>query len=119
MKTLTFAFALIAGAALVPAQESIPAGATEIAANIYRYADSTGKAWIYCRTPFGISKREDKLYPRPIPQNRPAMKITDLGESVRFEVETPFGISVRVTPKTELTDAEKALLNPQTVTDEQ
>lgn len=119
LKTLTFIFALIAGAALVAAQESIPAQAQEIAANVYRYMDSAGRTWLYCRTPFGISKREDKPDQRAIALDPTPMKVIDLGARVRFEVQTPFGVSIRVTPKTELTDAEKALLNPQPVAEKQ
>jgi hypothetical protein len=40
---------------------SIPAGATEVSPNVFRYTDTNGIAWLYSKTPFGVSKtREDE-----------------------------------------------------------
>lgn len=116
MKTLTLSLLLIGASmtpALVAAAESIPAQATEVRPNVYRYTDSSGKTWLYSRTPFGISKQEEKPQAQPAPANSNLTKVTDLGDKVRFETKTPFGPSVRVKAKSELTDAEKALVDAQ------
>ena len=39
---------------------TIPKDAVQIDSNTYRYTDPSGKKWIYSRTPFGISRVEDK-----------------------------------------------------------
>src|SRR5713226_1052451 len=39
---------------------TIPAGAVEVEPYTYRYTDAQGKKWIYRKTPFGISRAEDK-----------------------------------------------------------
>src|SRR5579884_1205409 len=107
MKTLTFLFI---AAGLAAASDSIPAQATQVGANLYRYTAPNGKTWLYSRTPFGVSKREDKTEFQFVGPTTQAPKVTDLGDQVKFEFQTPFGVSVRVTPKADLTDAEKALL---------
>ena len=89
--------------------QSIPAAAAQIGTNLYRYTDASGKIWLYSRTPFGISKREDKpATQRAIPA--PPVTTTDLGDSIRFEVQTPFGVTRWVSKKTDLTDSEQLML---------
>jgi hypothetical protein len=96
--------------------QAIPAGATLVEPNLYRYTDSSGKTWNYRQTPFGISKWEEAASPaaQGIPQAKaePAL-VTDLGDSYRFERKTPFGTSTWVHKKSELTDEEKALAGIQ------
>jgi len=92
---------------------SIPAGAKEVAPNVYRYTDSNGKTWNYRRTPFGITKWDDAAVP---PQRAPEAKsnpvtVTDLGDSYRFEKKTPFGGATWVRKKTDLTEDEKAMVD--------
>jgi hypothetical protein len=92
--------------------QTIPAGATLVESNLYRYTDSNGKTWNYRQTPFGISKWEETATPAaqasPQAKAEPAL-VTDLGDSYRFERKTPFGTSTWVHKKSELTDEEKAL----------
>ncbi len=107
--------------------QSIPAGATQVEPNLYRYTDSNGKAWNYRQTPFGISRWEatsassseetSHAAPQATPQANQAksdpVKVTDLGDSYRFERKTPFGQSTWVRKKTALTDEEKTLAADQ------
>ena len=82
-----------------PPLQSIPAGAKEVEPNLYRYTDSNGKTWNYRQTPFGISKSEETSVPasqaEPQPASQPnqatgePVKVTDLGDSYRFEKQTP------------------------------
>ena len=104
-----------------PAATSIPAGATLVEPNLYRYTDSTGKTWNYRQTPFGISKWEETAStpqatpaPAPKPLKAEPVAVTDLGDSYRFEKKTPFGNSTWVHNKSELTDEEKAAVAANT-----
>jgi hypothetical protein len=95
--------------------QSIPAGATQVEPNLYRYTDSSGKTWNYRQTPFGISRWEESTAPaaQPAPAKNEPVVVTDLGDSYRFEKKTPFGQSTWVRKKSELTDDEKALTADQ------
>ncbi len=98
-----------------PPVTSIPDGAKLVEPNTYRYTDSSGKTWMYRQTPFGISRWEDSpaaATPQLAPQSQPT-SVTDLGDSVRFERKTAFGVSQWVRKKTELTDEEKALVEKE------
>jgi len=70
---------------------SIPAGATEVEPFLYRYQDTDGKKWLYRQTPFGIVKMEDKPAAAVIEDHSNPVTVTDQGESVKFEKNTPFG----------------------------
>jgi hypothetical protein len=90
--------------------QPIPAGATLVEPNLYRYTDSSGKTWNYRQTPFGVSRWEESAtasQPPPV-KNEPTI-VTDLGDSYRFEKKTPFGASTWIRKKSELTDEERAL----------
>ena len=90
------------------AATSIPAGATLVEPNLYRYTDAKGKTWMYRRTPFGVSKWEEQAVAQPvIPETNPP-RVTDLGDSIQFERKTPFGSTKWTQKKTELTEEEKA-----------
>jgi len=115
IKTITLIFI---AAALLTAQDqrhdtvlqSIPNGATQAGPNLYRYTDASGKAWLYIRTPFGISKREDRpATPTSATYDSQFVTVTDLGDSLRFERKVPFGITTWVSKKSELTDGEQAM----------
>jgi hypothetical protein len=97
-----------------PSGPSIPADAKEIEPNLFRYTDPQGKTWLYRRTPFGVGKWEDKPATEPAVESAaPAastLVITDLGDSVQFVRQTPFGPQKSVRKKTELTAEEKAML---------
>ena len=110
-----------------PPLQVIPAGATMIEPNLYRYTDAGGKTWNYKKTPFGISRWEETTAPAP-PAASPGdqsqaassslsksdpVTVTDLGDSYRFERKTPFGGSSWVRKKSELTDDEKFLTGQQ------
>ena len=91
---------------LKPAQ--IPSGAVETEPGFFRYTDSDGKKWMYRRTPFGVSRWEDK------PDNAPKStafedntRAFEEGDAVRFERTTPFGVSKWVKTKSELDDQER------------
>ena len=92
-----------------PTVIGIPKGAVEIEPNLYRYADARGKMWLARMTPFGVSTWEDKPAPMPVVEAKgaPAPKVTDLGDSVRFQMKSPFGENTWVKKKSELTDEEK------------
>jgi hypothetical protein len=116
IKTITLSFIAVA---LLTAQDqpretvlqSIPNGATQAGPNLYRYTDGSGKAWLYIRTPFGISKREDKpATPPSATYDSQLVTVTDLGDSVRFERKVPFGVMTWVSKKSELTDGEQVML---------
>lgn len=110
-----------------PPLQVVPAGATMIEPNLYRYTDSNGKTWNYRKTPFGISKWEETSAPaspssspadqpqatQPSPSKGDPVLVTDLGDSYRFERKTPFGGSTWVRKKSELTDEERILTGQQ------
>ncbi|HLG99970.1 MAG TPA: hypothetical protein VKX49_26915 [Bryobacteraceae bacterium] len=91
----------------------LPKGAVQIEPNLYRYTDAQGKTWLIRSTPFGFSKWEDKpaaALPPAQADRTPAIKATDLGQTVRFERPTPFGVSTWVRKKDQLTEEEKSWL---------
>ena len=91
---------------------SIPPDAVEIGPQAYRYKDADGKVWIYRRTPFGISKVEERAVDQATPA-KPQAKVLafDKGDSVRFEQQTPMGPRVWERKKSELTAQEKVWLD--------
>src|SRR5882724_6847996 len=79
---------------------TIPAGAVEVEPYTYRFTDAQGKKWIYRKTPFGISRAEDKAVEDPKavdPKKEESARLIDAttaveaGDSVRFERPGPFG----------------------------
>jgi hypothetical protein len=101
---------------------SIPPDAVEIGPQVYRHKDTDGKSWIYRKTPFGISKYEerptaltpDQILGSPAPAAAPApantkikVQAVDKGDTVRFEQLTPMGNRVWERKKSELTPEEK------------
>jgi hypothetical protein len=125
---------LIAGSTLVasdrPAQKklkpaparaqaiTIPAGAIEVEPYTYRYTDKEGKKWIYRKTPFGISRWEEKpgVEASQKAQDEKS-RLIDLtsavedGDSIRFERAWPFGKTSWNRKKTELNEVESAVWN--------
>ena len=101
--------------ATVDRPAGVPADAQEIQPYLYRYTDAQGKKWLYRQTPFGLSKWEDKPVDAAAAAARAAensvpVTVVDLGDSYRFEKETPFGLTHWVRRKAELTEAESALV---------
>ena len=91
---------------------AIPDGAAQVEPNLYRYTDAQGKTWLYRRTPFGVSKWEDKPAPQPVVKDAAPVTITDLGDRIQFERKTPFGTAKWVRMKDQLTFEEKLLVTP-------
>jgi hypothetical protein len=96
----------------VPDSPTIPPDAVAAGDGSFRYTDKAGKRWIYRKTPFGISKAEEKPDVQPVPQIAgDPTKTEDLGDSVRFTRPTPFGPKVWVTKKSALDNYEQGLWN--------
>ena len=91
---------------------SIPANAVQIEQGAYRWTDAKGKKWILFETPFGIARKEDNGEPlRHKLQEDHGMegvKITEDGDSLKFEREGPFGVYKWSKKKTDLDAAEQA-----------
>jgi hypothetical protein len=86
----------------------IPAGAVEAEPGFFRYTDPAGKKWVFRRTPFGVSKGEDKLGDTPKSTAfEDNTKAFEQGDAVRFERTTPFGVSKWTRNKAELDDQER------------
>jgi hypothetical protein len=96
---------------------AIPASAVQIEPGAYRYTDANGKKWILFQTPFGIAKKEDTGEPlrkkQHEAQTMQGVKITEDGDSLKFEREGPFGTYKWSKKKTELSDEEKAAWQSQ------
>jgi hypothetical protein len=127
---MKFVFAVLISSALLSAGEpqekkpaappkrvEIPQGAVERDPGRFFYTDSDGKKWIFVRTPFGISKMEDKpsdapalVAPTKTVDPFAAVKITVSGDVVNFERPTAFGVSKWKKKLSELDDQEKAAL---------
>jgi hypothetical protein len=90
----------------------IPASAVEFEPGSYHYTDAKGKKWILRPTPFGIAKIEDTGVPlrnkRDEVHGMEGVKITEDGDSVKFERPGPFGVYKWEKKKTDLDAGEKA-----------
>jgi hypothetical protein len=119
------------------AAEGIPKEATETAPGVYRLVDKQGKAWIYRKTPFGVSKKaeepqaaketeaatsrsratpfgETEERPRAAaPKSAVRTKVIEDGDTLRFERPSPFGVYKWSRKKDELTSDEKRLWESQ------
>lgn len=92
-----------------PSAPTIPAGAVKTAPNTYSYTSADGVKWTYRETPFGVVKIEDKpVAAQPVMEDKNPTVITDLGESVKFTRQTPFGAQSWTKKKADLSDDEKA-----------
>jgi hypothetical protein len=76
----------------------------------YHYTDAKGKKWILRPTPFGIAKIEDTGVPAKKYEDHSLddSKITEDGDSVKFERPGPFGTYKWEKKKTDLDAGEKA-----------
>jgi len=97
---------------------TIPAGAVEVEPYTYRYTDAQGKKWIYRKTPFCISRAEDKPADDPKkddPKKDENVRLINAttavedGDTVRFERPGPFGVTKWQRKKTELNEVENAV----------
>jgi hypothetical protein len=105
--------ALRAGSTPAPIPAAgVPSEAKAIDASTWRAVDSKGAAWIYKKTPFGMNKyREQDAEKRDeakVAEN-PA-RVTDQGDSYKFERSTPFGVETWVRKKAALTEGDKEML---------
>jgi hypothetical protein len=88
----------------------IPAGAVQFEPGSYRYTDAKGKKWILRPTPFGIAKIEDTGTPSKKGEDHSLdnAKVTEDGDSVKFERPGPFGVYKWEKKKADLDPGEKA-----------
>ena len=90
---------------------AIPSSAVQIEPGAYRWTDPKGKKWILFQTPFGIAKKEDDGQPLRNKQTEvhtmEGVKISEDGDSLKFEREGPFGTYKWSKKKTELSEEEK------------
>lgn len=90
---------------------AIPSSAVQIEPGAYRWTDAKGKKWILFQTPFGIAKKEDDGQPLRNKQTEvhtmDGVKISEDGDSLKFEREGPFGTYKWSKKKTELSEEEK------------
>jgi hypothetical protein len=96
-------------AAKPPAPLTVPASAVQVSPGLYRWTDKDGKAWMYRRTPFGVSRWEEDsedTKQKAIIQQTTAV---EQGDSVRFERVSPFGKHTWVKKKTELDETEQKI----------
>jgi hypothetical protein len=122
---------ILCGAAFAETPEGVPKNAKESLPGVYRLVDKDGKAWVYRKTPFGYQKSAETepdeakaidhvkaeagtqvdtpFGKTTVPRSAVTVKVTEDGDSVRFERPTPFGISRWTRKKSELTDEEKKL----------
>lgn len=96
------------------APAKLPEAAVETAPGVYRYTDAQGKVWEYRKTPFGLMKAEvqpDKRAASAADADAaatPDLKVTEDGDTLRFEKPGPFGKFTWTRKKSDqLTDAEK------------
>ncbi len=134
--SLYFATILTAATLFAANPPGVPKEARETSPGQYSFRDSSGKTWIYRQTPFGIQKAEDKgdkpaesaaaskteekpapapgtAMPTPFGQTRSRgavpVRVTEKGDTLEFERQTPFGAQRWSRSKSELTETEKQL----------
>lgn len=102
-----------------PAVMAIPKDAVETEPGFYRWTDKSGKVWTYRRTPFGVRRMPAEAMDlqqadrdkRNAAESR--MSAVELGDSIRFAEDTPFGKRTWVRKKTELNDTEQRVWDSQ------
>lgn len=99
-------------AAKKPGPVTIPKDAVHNQDGTYSYTDKVGKKWRYVNTPFGVMRSEET---GPARAAEPVhwSKATDNGDTVIFELQTPFGPMRTVKKKSDLTDDDRAFLESQ------
>lgn len=110
--------------------KTLPKGAVQVSPGVYKHTDSSGKAWIYRKNPFGYAKTAAADAPvtqtaAPEPPGNPfgnaeaavaARSAADViaiedGENVRFERPGPFGAYKWSRKKADLTKEEQNILD--------
>ncbi len=96
---------------------TIPKGAVQDADGNYAFTDKQGKKWLYRQTPFGVVRKPDAgespAAAKASEFSGQSVKVTDAGDTVKFERQSPFGPAKWEKKKSDLTDDEKALLQQQ------
>jgi hypothetical protein len=94
----------------VPARKAarltVPLEAVNIGPGEWRYVDKDGKAWIYRATPITIVRMPESDFNAMYP----GVKVTERGDTVRFERPTPMGSVTWERKRSELREEEKAML---------
>jgi hypothetical protein len=96
---------------------TIPEGAVETEPFTYHYTDPQGTKWIYRKTPFGVSRVEDKPVSAEAAKKAQEEKdrliestaAAEDGDTIRFERATPFGPMKWQRKKAELNEVERAV----------
>jgi hypothetical protein len=96
---------------------TIPSDAVAKPDGSYAYTDKAGKKWTYNKTPFGISRIQDLGEGTPdafvtTPKEQ-LIQATDAGDTVKFQRQTPFGVTKWEKKKSELNDEERRVLEAQ------
>jgi hypothetical protein len=98
-----------------PAPITIPAGAREVEPGTYLHVDAQGKRWKYRRTPFGVSRWEDKeVQADRADEAAEASQIeattaVEAGDVIHFSRPGPFGTYKWSRKKTDLDAGEQAI----------
>ena len=106
-----------ATAKAAPAAISIPAGAREVEPGTFLHVDAKGKRWMYRRTPFGVSRWEDKQdgterSAGDTGKNQlEATTAVEDGDLVRFSRPGPFGTYKWSKKKDQLDADERSVWN--------
>ncbi len=79
----------------------------------FSWTDAKGKRWNSRKTPFGWMRSEDTgmVADAGVGAIDASVKVTDLGDNVRFEKPTPFGTTKWEKRKSDLTDGERSALD--------
>jgi hypothetical protein len=94
---------------------TLPADAVQNPDGTYAYTDKAGKKWTYSKTPFGVMRSEDSgNAAATAAPSQSWNKVTDNGDTVTFERETPFGPIKTEKKKSELTEEERSTVERQT-----
>jgi hypothetical protein len=95
-----------------------PKSAKANADGSFTWTDAKGDTWRAAKTPFGWMRSPASGASADASAGSgaidPSVKVTDLGDKVRFEKSTPFGPTKWEKSKAELTDGERAALERST-----
>jgi hypothetical protein len=104
-------------ATTVPATDKeLPKGAVQNPNGTWSWTDPQGKKWIFTKTPFGLSRTSapDPAAAKPVEATAVVnLKVTDKGDTVRFERRTLMGPVVWEKKKADLNDQERRAYEAQ------
>jgi hypothetical protein len=96
------------------AASPVPKDAVKNADGTWSYTDKQGKKWVYVTTPFGVMRTDvTETASQAAPAPQAGAKIIDKGDSVRFEMPGPFGVTAWEKKKSELNDQERQMIEAQ------